>query len=87
MIGPVFANLVSKAKIPWMKQVQLFDDSIVVKSIVFWIVDGQRPSAALRVLRSHVVSPFFATATSLPHVILTVGKRGGAGAAAGGHFP
>ena len=58
MIGPALANLVCEAKIPWMKQMQPFDDRIMVKAAVFWIVDGQRPSAALWVLCSHVMVSF-----------------------------
>ena len=58
MIGPVLTNFVCEAKIPWMEQVQPFDDRIMVKTAVFWMVDGQRPSAALWVLCSHVMVSF-----------------------------
>ena len=58
MIGPALTDLVCEAKIPWMKQMQPFDDRIMVKTAVFWIVDGQRPSAALWVLCSHVMVSF-----------------------------
>ena len=87
MIGAGFSDLVCQTEIGWTKQVQLLDDRVMVKAAVFRIVDDQRPFTALRVCTHGVLFLSLLPLPCCPTVILTVGQRGGAGAAAGGYFP